>query len=75
MKVAFLPIIIGALGTVTHVSIKGRGLGNKKTSGDHPNYCITEIGQDTEKSPNADGKNSQRVTIIPRKNVIFLFDQ
>ena len=21
------------------------GLGNKRTSGDHPNYCITEIGQ------------------------------
>ena len=23
----------------------------KRTSGDHPNYCITEIGQNTEKSP------------------------
>ena len=32
--------------------IKGtEGLGNKRTSGDHPNYSITEIGQDTEKSP------------------------
>ena len=27
------------------------GLGNKRTSGDHPNYCITLIGQNTEKSP------------------------
>ena len=27
------------------------GLGNKKSSGDHPNYCIIEIGQNTEKSP------------------------
>ena len=27
------------------------GLGNKKTSGDHPNYCIIEIGKNTEKSP------------------------
>ena len=25
------------------------GLGNKRSSGDHPNYCI--IGQNTEKSP------------------------
>ena len=32
--------------------IKGTGgLGNKGTSGDHPNYCIIEIGQNTEKSP------------------------
>ena len=27
------------------------GLGNNRTSGDHPNYYIIEIGQNTEKSP------------------------
>ena len=27
------------------------GLGNNRTSGDHPNYSIIEIGQDFEKSP------------------------
>ena len=27
------------------------GLGNKRTSGDHPNYSIIEIDQITEKSP------------------------
>ena len=27
------------------------GLGNKRTSGDHLNYNIVEIGQNTEKSP------------------------
>ena len=27
------------------------GLGNKRTSRDHPNYSIIEIGQNTEKSP------------------------
>ena len=27
------------------------GLRNKRTSGGHPNYCIVEIGQNTEKSP------------------------
>ena len=26
------------------------GLGNKRTSGDHPNYFIIKIGQNTEKS-------------------------
>ena len=40
-----IPIIIGALG------IGCGGLGNNRTSGDHPNYCIIEIGQNTEKSP------------------------
>ena len=36
-----------------HERIKKRigGLGNKKTRGDHPNYCIIEIGQNTKKSP------------------------
>ena len=27
------------------------GFGNKRTRGDHPNYCNIEIGQNTEKSP------------------------
>ena len=27
------------------------GLGNKRMSGDHPNFYIIEIGQNTEKSP------------------------
>ena len=27
------------------------GHGNKRTSGDHPNYCIIEINQNAEKSP------------------------
>ena len=32
--------------------IKGTGgLGGWRMSGDHPNYCIIEIGQNTEKSP------------------------
>ena len=33
------------------ISTSTGGLGNKRTSIDHPNYCITEIGQNTEKSP------------------------
>ena len=42
------------------------GLGNKRTSGDHPNYGIVEIGQNTEKSPG----DSRRlaVTQTPMKN-------
>ena len=27
------------------------GLGNKRTKGDHPNYRIVEIGQNTKKNP------------------------
>ena len=27
------------------------GPGNKKTGGNHPNYCIVEIGQNTGKRP------------------------
>ena len=51
MKVTFIPIIIGVLGTVTK-GLKGtEGLENNETRGDHPNYCIAEIGQNTEKSP------------------------
>ena len=49
MKVTFIQIVIGALGTVSKGLIKG--LRNKRTSGDHPNYYIIEIGQSTEKNP------------------------
>ena len=42
-----ITILIGALGTVTKES---GGIGNKKTSGDYPNYSTIEIGQNTEKS-------------------------
>ena len=37
----------------SHLRIGTRtgGLGNKKTSGDHSNYSIIEIGQNTEESP------------------------
>ena len=33
------------------ICIWTEGLGNKKRYGHHPNYCIIEIGQNTEKSP------------------------
>ena len=48
MKMTVLPIVNGALGTIT----KGiRELGNKRTSRDHPDYSIIKISQNTEKSP------------------------
>ena len=51
MKVIIIPIVIDAF-TVTRRIIEGTGgLGHKRTSGDHPNYYIIEIGQNTEKSP------------------------
>ena len=51
MKVTVIPIVIGALGTVTKGLVKGlRGVGNKRTSGDHLNYSTLKISQNTEKS-------------------------
>ena len=47
-----IPLIIGAFATVTKDVPTGTGeLGNKRTSGDHPNDSIVEIGQDSKKSP------------------------
>ena len=51
MKVTRIKIVINALSAVTEGLIKGSGgLGNKRMSGDHTNYCIIELGQNTEKS-------------------------
>ncbi len=44
-------IVICGLGTVTKGLVETEEVGNKRTSGDHPNYCIIEIGQNTKKSP------------------------
>ncbi len=52
MKVIIIPIVIGALGIITERLVtRTRGHGNKRTSGENPNYCIIEIDQNTEKSP------------------------
>ena len=49
-KVIVIPIVMGALDTVNKELIRGtRGLGNKRTSEDYPNYSIIKIGQNTEK--------------------------
>ena len=67
MKVTFIPIVIGAFGTVTKGLLKGlEDLEVLKTSGDHPNYSIIENTQNTEKSP----RDTRRlaVTQTPVKN-------
>ena len=52
MKVTVIPIVIGALGTLTQrIGTGTRELGNKGKSGNHPNDSIIKIGQNTEKSP------------------------
>ena len=48
MKVTIIPIVIGALGTVTEVLLKGL---EDLEIRHHTNYCIIEIGQNTEESP------------------------
>ena len=51
MKVMVIPVVIGALGTVTKRLANGTSrLGNKRTSGDHPNYD-SKIGLFAEKKP------------------------
>ena len=59
IKVTVIPIVISALGTITKGLVQDRRLGNKRTNGDHPNYSIVEIGQNTEKSPG----NSRRLAV------------
>ena len=49
------------------------GLGNKRTSGDHPNDNIIKIGQNTEKSPGdlrrlAVAQNPVKIHQLARKN-------
>ena len=52
MKATIIPIVIGAQTTVNERFIKCTGgPGNKRTSRDHPNYCIIEISQNIGKSP------------------------
>ena len=51
MILTVIPIIIGALGTVTKGLVQGLGLGNKRTSESYPNFSIIKFGQNTEKSP------------------------
>ena len=47
-----IPSIIGAHGTINQrIGKRTRRLRNKRTSGDHLNNCIIEIGQNTEESP------------------------
>ena len=78
MKVTIISIVIGTLGTVTKGLVQRlEDLEIKRTSGDHPNYCIIEIGEETlmslkpsltdglmslKPSLNAGVKNSQKIT-------------
>ena len=51
MKVAVIPIVIGALGTILKGLIKGLEISrNQKTSGDHQDFIIIKIGQNNVKS-------------------------
>ena len=71
MKVTVIPIVIGALSTVTRGFCSGtRELGNKRTSGDHLNYSIVEIGQKTNKSP--EDLRRLAVTLTPGENYLLM---
>ena len=51
MKVMVIPIVITTYCSRQRVGTWTWRLGNKRTRGDHPNYSIAEIGQNTEKCP------------------------
>ena len=52
IKVTVIPVVMDALRILSKRVGKCTGnLGNKNTSGDHQNYSIIEIVQNTEKSP------------------------
>ena len=66
MKVTIIPIVIGALGTVTKGLVEGQeDLEIWRRVGDHPNYCIIEIGQSTEKTT---GDLRRLVALTPVKD-------
>ena len=73
MKVTIIPIVIGALGTVTKDLVQGLGDLEKKNrrGGDCPNYSIIEISQNTEKSP--EDLRRLSVTQTPVKNHQLMF--
>ena len=51
MKVTIIPIVIGVLGTIPKELIKGLEDLEIKGRRDHPDYSISRISQNTEKSP------------------------
>ena len=56
-----IPIVIGALNTITKGLLPGqKDMEIRGQGGDHPNYCIIKIGQNTEKRPG----NLRRIAVI-----------
>ena len=60
MKVTVIPILIGALGTIPKGLLRDCKTRNKRTSGDHPDYSIIKIDQNTAKSP----RDLRRLAVI-----------
>ena len=66
MRMTVIPVVFGVLAMIPKVLVKRAGrIGNQRTSQDHPNYCIIEISQNTEKSPG--GLRTLAVTQTPAK--------
>ena len=60
MKVTVIAILIGALGTITKsLDKRAGGVGDRSTSGNHHDYNLIKIGQNSEKRP----KNLRRLAI------------
>ena len=62
MKVTIVPIVIGAIGTITKVILKGlEDMGIWRTGRDYPNDSIAKNGQHPETSPG----DLRRLAITP----------
>ena len=49
------------------------GLGSWRTSGDHPNYYITENGQNTEKSPGDLRRLADTQTLVKNHQLMLMW--
>ena len=48
MKMTVILTVIVSLGSQKRIGTGSREHGNNRTSGDHPDFCIIEIGQNTD---------------------------
>ena len=69
MKVTMISIVVGALETVLGEK-RAERIGGKRENLDHQNYCIVEIGQNTEKRPEETCRRSNSCARPPANDVV-----
>ena len=82
MKVTFIPIVIGSLGTDKKGLVQGLEdflsppvpvlILSWRTSGDHPNYNIVGICQNPEKGPGGFERIAQTQTLVRNHRIMLV---